>query len=228
MARQAAAAPPRVVAISPDDGSAIDLKSPALAAVLSWLVPGLGQLYQGRVFKGLLFMLPLSAVFLAGMWMGDGRVVYSSWRPSDRRLHFIGQAGIGAAAIPAMVQSALTSGSARQPLGSSSWFVPPLIRGQLVSDAYARRLADTDPDIEPTDFRPQPGGQRYDPRQPGDQFSLWHRRLGRFYDIGTLYTTFAGLLNLLVIYDALAGPMRPGPESKDEKNPPSGGGNPRR
>ena len=61
------------------------------------------------------------------------------------------------------------------------------------------------------------------PRQPGDQLSLWHRRLGRFFDIGTLYTMLAGMLNLLVIYDAWAGPMRqeqPGPD--DDK--PAGNG----
>jgi hypothetical protein len=167
-------------------------------------------------------------VFLAGMWMGDGRVVYSSWRPSDRRLHFIGQAGIGAAAIPAIVQSALTSGGARQPLGTMTWFVPPLVRGQVVSEGYARRLAESDPDIDPTDFRPHPGGRRYEPGQPGDQFSLWHRRLGRFYDLGTLYTTFAGLLNLLVIYDAWAGPMRPVQDESDEKNRSASGAKPRR
>ena len=84
------------------------------------------------------------------------------------------------------------------------------------------------PDIGPEDFRPHPGGKRFEPKQPGDQLSLWHRRLGRFYDIGTLYTTFAGLLNLLVIYDAWAGPMRPAPEGQGEKNPTSGGGKPRR
>ena len=72
MGRQAAASTPRIIAISPDDGSAIDLKSPALAAVLSWLVPGLGQLYQGRTLKATIFIVSLTGIFLAGMWMGDG------------------------------------------------------------------------------------------------------------------------------------------------------------
>ena len=57
MGRKATVSPARIVAISPDDGSAIDLKNPALAAVLSWLVPGLGQLYQGRTLKAVLFMV---------------------------------------------------------------------------------------------------------------------------------------------------------------------------
>ena len=31
-------------------------------------------------------------------------------------------------------------------------------------------------------------------------------RLGKFVEIGTLYTTVAGLLNILAIYDAFDGP----------------------
>lgn len=224
MGRKATVSPSRIVAISPDDGSAIDLKNPALAAVLSWLVPGLGQLYQGRTLKAVLFMVSLTGIFLVGMRLGDGKVVYSSWRASDRRLHFLGQAGIGAAAIPAMLQSFFTSGVTRQPLPLGGWFVPPLVRGQIVSDGYATRVAASDPDIDADDFRPHPGGKRFEPRQPGDQLSLWHRRLGRFYDIGTLYTTFAGLLNLLVIYDAWAGPMQPARDGEGVKKTPSGGG----
>jgi hypothetical protein len=46
--------------------------------------------------------------------------------------------------------------------------------------------------------------------------SVWQRRLGRFFDIGTLYTMLAGLLNLLVIYDAWAGPMRQAPANDTE------------
>ena len=76
MGKQQPVASGRIVALSPDDGSAIDLKRPALAAVLSWLVPGLGQLVQGRRLKGLVFMATLVPTFLFGMWLGDGRVVY--------------------------------------------------------------------------------------------------------------------------------------------------------
>ena len=45
--------------------------------------------------------------------------------------------------------------------------------------------------------------------------ALWHKRLGRFFEIGTLYTMLAGMLNALVIYDAFSGPMHPAP--RDEK-----------
>ena len=35
----------------------IDLKEPWLAALLAWLVPGLGHIYQGRTGKGILFFV---------------------------------------------------------------------------------------------------------------------------------------------------------------------------
>lgn len=215
MAHRAPAPAPRFVAVSPDDGTTIDLKNPALAAFLSWLVPGLGQLYQGRRFKGTVFMVSLVGTFLVGMWIGGGNVVYASWRPGDKRLEFFGQAGIGAAAIPSLVQASLLASSRGQPLGSG-WFAPPLVREQVVSDAYRQRVIDRDPEIGQGDFN----GPRFRPRQPGDELSLWRRRYGRFFDLGTLYTTIAGLLNLLVIYDAWAGPMRhPKPEGDAEDSP---------
>ena len=217
----------RVVAISPDDGSTIDLKSPALAAFLSWLVPGLGQIVQGRRFKGLLFMATLVPTFLAGVWLGDGRVVYASWKPGDKRWAFICQAGIGAAAIPAMIQSWRLDGPAKQPAFLSTFMAPPLSRGQPVSQAYAAALVKTDPDIDADDFRPLPPWQQFRPspppgmldRRPADQVSMWHKRLGRFFEIGTLYTMLAGMLNVLVIYDAWSGPMHPTPRDEKDKRP---------
>ena len=216
MGRQESAAAHRFVALSPDDGSTIDLRHPALAALLSWLVPGLGQIYQGRRLKGALFMATLLSAFLAGMWVGDGRVVYASWKPGEKRWAFLCQAGIGVAALPAMIQSWRLEGPAREPLFASGFMAPPLSRGQPVSQAYAQRLASRDPDLHAGDFQPLPPWQQFRPipragmldRRPSDQLSLWHQRLGRFFDIGTLSTMLAGMLNLLVIYDAWSGPMR--------------------
>lgn len=205
MARQVPVTTRRVVAISPDDGTVIDLGRPALAALLSWLVPGLGHVVQGRTLKGGLFMGSLMAALVVGLWLGAGRVVYASWRPGDTRLAFLGQAGIGAVAVPAVLQALALGGPARQPLGAIPWFAPPLRPGQLVSPAYAARLKRGEPGIE---FA---GG---DPlaRCVVDELSLWHVRLGRGFDIGTLYTVIAGMLNLLVVFDAWAGPLR---ESRD-------------
>jgi hypothetical protein len=42
------------------------------------------------------------------------------------------------------------------------------------------------------------------------------RKLANFFELGTLYTMVAGLLNVLVIYDAWGGPVFP-EEKKDEE-----------
>lgn len=225
MAHDDPAAAGRQVAVSPDDGSLIDLGTPAVAALLSWLVPGLGQLYQGRRLKGLLFMVTLVTTFVVGAWLGGGRVVYASWQPGEKRWAFLCQAGIGAAAIPAVVQSWSLLGAAKEPLLGGSFMVPPLLRGQPVSQAYATRLAAVDPDLDADDFSPSPPWQVFRPfpppgmldRRPADQLSIWHRRLGRFFEIGTLYTMLAGMLNILVVYDAWSGPMRTAAEAEGEK-----------
>jgi len=202
----------RIVAVSPDDGSAIDLKNPALAALLSWAVPGLGQIYQGRLFKGRLFMGAILGTFLAGLWLGGGKVVYASWKPGDTRWPFVCQAGAGLVALPAVVQSWQLNGVARQPLFASPFMAPPLVAGQYVSRTYADRLAASDPDIDAEDFFDRPPLRQF----RGEQVSHWHRRLGRWFDIGTLYTMLAGMLNVLVVYDAWAGPLGT-PTDEDRK-----------
>jgi hypothetical protein len=194
---------PRIVAVSPDDGSAIDLRNPALAAALAWAVPGLGHLYQGRVFKGRLFMGAILGTFLAGMWLGGGKVVYASWKPGDTRWAFVCQAGAGLVAMPAVVQALQLHGVAKQPLFGSMFMAPPLVAGQYVSRGYADRLASADQDIDAEDFFDRPPLKQF----RGEQVSHWQRRLGRWFDIGTLYTMLAGMLNILVVYDALSGPL---------------------
>lgn len=203
-------APPRFVAISPDDGSTIDLRNPALAALLSWLIPGLGQLYQRRTTKGGLFMGGLITALIVGLWLGDGRVVYASWRPGETRLAFLGQAGIGAVAVPAVLQSMRLAGRGRQPYFASSWFAPPLRQGQFISAVYAERVLTAEPGLGRDAFVDRPPFKQC----TIDQLSAWHERLGRGFDIGTLYTVLAGMLNLLVVYDAWAGPLRDAPDAK--------------
>src|SRR5262245_29952919 len=91
-----------------------------LAGFLSYLVPGLGQIYQGRFTKGLLFLVCLYGLFFTGLAMGDWRNVYLAdvqqevvlmrWklpRPAANlysRLHYAGQFWIGIAAWPALWQ----------------------------------------------------------------------------------------------------------------------------
>lgn len=197
------AAVPRIVAVSPDDGSAIDLRNPALAAFLGWLVPGLGHVYQGRRLKGWLFMATIMTTFLVGWWIGGGHVVFAQWKGADKRFAFLGQAGIGVAAVPAVLQAWCMEGVGRQPLGGSGWFAPPVRTGQFVSPSYAARLVASDPAINADDFFDRPPVKQF----RGDQLAIWQFQLGRLFDIGTLYTMLAGMLNMLVVFDAWAGPL---------------------
>src|SRR5579859_3896110 len=51
--------------------------SPSIGAgLLSYLVPGLGQISQGRFGKGLLFMMILLGMFFLGQAMGNWRNVF--------------------------------------------------------------------------------------------------------------------------------------------------------
>ena len=54
------------------------------AAVLSYVVPGLGQLYQGRTFKGVLFLVCIPDLFFYGMYLGNWRNVYIPESPPPR------------------------------------------------------------------------------------------------------------------------------------------------
>jgi hypothetical protein len=55
----------------------IDLKDPVLAALLAWLIPGLGHWYQGRRHKAVLFFVCILGTFIYGLYLGEGRVVYA-------------------------------------------------------------------------------------------------------------------------------------------------------
>ena len=67
-------------------------------------------------------------------------------------------------------------------------------------------------------------------RLPDGQHELdvWHRKYHRYFELGTVYTMIAGLLNVLVIYDALAGPatteegadLTEGPPGDESSGPP--------
>src|SRR5438132_6988094 len=91
-----------------------------VAALLSYLVPGLGQIVQGRIAKGVLFLVCLYGLFFYGMYLGNWRNVYIPESPAPRdggasgagrlldsitdRARFAGQFWIGAAAWPAVAQ----------------------------------------------------------------------------------------------------------------------------
>lgn len=83
-------------------------RSVIVAAVLAVLVPGLGHLFQGRTVKGLIYLFGILGLFLWGVKLGEGVVVYNlPDRGAPRRitLHYAAQLCAGAIAYPALWQA---------------------------------------------------------------------------------------------------------------------------
>ena len=176
-----------------------------LAAVLSYLFPGLGQVVQGRIGKGLLFFISLYALFFYGMSLGHMKNV---WLPDATNLpegevrgvqltglpkalwyrpQFLGQFWIGVAAWPAVAQYIASDPKANDPDKGL-----PVI-GQYMSKPAEANLNDLQRD----------GNKRF--------------------ELGWVYTLIAGVLNILVIYDALAGPAVRDDEAETPAPKPEGG-----
>lgn len=90
----------------------VSLRNPALAAFLAWLVPGAGHFYQGRTGKGILYAVCILGLYLMGMIMGEGKIVYWRWvnplnNPEKFCLYYLGQFFVGLPSLPALIQSIL-------------------------------------------------------------------------------------------------------------------------
>ena len=48
----------------------------------------------------------------------------------------------------------------------------------------------------------------------------WHKRTASGFELGTLYTMIAGLLNILAVYDAYGGPLPPPTIGNKKKDSP--------
>ncbi|HQU44919.1 MAG TPA: hypothetical protein PK867_19040 [Pirellulales bacterium] len=161
----------------------IDLKDPVFAAFLAWLLPGLGHWYQGRTHKAVLFFVCILGTFIYGLYLGEGRVVYASWRDNDRRLPYLCQVGVGLPALPALIQAKRET-PIQVPLFKDQNFMAP----PSVSDAHSVQ----------------------------DELDRLHKRLNHYWELGTVYTMIAGLLNILAIYDAWGGPAYATPAKKED------------
>jgi TM2 domain-containing membrane protein YozV len=176
-----------------------------LAAFLTYLIPGLGQVKQGRIGKGVLYFACLYGLFFYGLYLGQFKNVWLAKTtnlprvtlpllnvpvdglPKDLsyRKEFLAQFWIGAAAWPAVYQYLNTESLPGDPIKDQSWAPPP----QAVVGHYMQAPSES---------------KLNDLQRGGD--TTW--------DLGWVFTVIAGVLNILVIYDALAGPL-----VKEDMNP---------
>jgi hypothetical protein len=183
---------------SPSSNPPVDLKDPLIAGILAWLVPGLGHFYQGRIAKGALFAICILGPFIYGLYLGGskdigwGRSVYFQFDDKEWRLYWLCQAGLGFPTVPlTLLQSKMGD--------------KPLFDGFMAPPA---------PPIK--------GDDGLGPPFPPSAITLAriNRLLGHYFELGTIYTVIAGLLNILAVYDACCGPVPAEQSGKgDEKLP---------
>jgi hypothetical protein len=161
------------------------VKLDPLAAFLSYLIPGMGQVYQGRVGKGLLFFFGLYVLFFYGMWMGQWRNV---WLPDVSDMPQLQVAGNQLKGVP----SALWY----RPQFMGQFWIGTAAWPAVVQYATYDRTKDTGPIF---------GKFQRTPTE--DELNDIQRKASKRWDLGWVYTVIAGVLNLLVIYDAFAGAM---------------------
>jgi hypothetical protein len=175
-----------------------------LAAVLSYLVPGLGQVVQGRVAKGVLFFACIYALFFYGLWLGSMRNV---WLPDARSLPDAALPVVGKLGGPAKAVYHRVQFLGQVWVGVAAW--PAILQ-------YAAADPTADPDDPP---RPAPLVGLYMRAPSEGELNALQRDGDKRWDLGWVYTVIAGVLNLLVIADALAGPA-----VRDDEPAPAGGG----
>lgn len=94
--------------------------NPWVAGILAYLVPGAGHLYQGRYFKGLVYLICIHGAFFTGMCLGEGMTVHNKPAPNAKQLWqklsltYIPQLGNGIWALPALVQQGRVRGNVNQ------------------------------------------------------------------------------------------------------------------
>ena len=114
---------------APSETLEIDLRSPGFAALLAWLWPGAGHLYQRRYGKGILFMVCILATYFFGLALAEGKVVYASWNHVEKRWQFPLQLGVGLPAAPAIVQAMAVRRGGEAPMGG--FMAPPQTQEEL-------------------------------------------------------------------------------------------------
>jgi hypothetical protein len=89
----------------------IRFRAPVVAALLTFLVPGLGQLFQGRIFKGLVYGVCIIGMFVVGSRMAEWKTIQAPpfhYRQKNRTLlalKYAAQFGLGTPSLAALIQT---------------------------------------------------------------------------------------------------------------------------
>jgi hypothetical protein len=202
-----------------------------MAGVLSYLVPGLGQVVQGRVGKGLLFLVCIYTLFFYGLYLGSGAVtigprtyrltsnVYlpdtaEEGRESSmprllvnlyNRPQFAGQFWVGVAAWPAIWQYMNYNKAASHKIDRE---IDELYNqaGDLGDPESAARKRQEAEELERSVQRTHPLLGDFQREPSASCINAVQNAGDKRMELAWVYTVIAGVLNIMVIYDAVAGP----------------------
>lgn len=158
--------------------------SPPLVALAAWVLPGLGYWLIGHRTRALTIGITIIAMFVAGVLIAGIRVIDVPGYDDHGQRVLLDKSGN---TIP---NSLLHSGDwalRRRPfyeVANKPWFVAQVLMGpiSLMSANLSLRAAE--------------------PPNPGNINPTVTKSHARLWEIGTLYTAIAGMLNLLAIIDA--------------------------
>jgi TM2 domain-containing membrane protein YozV len=170
-----------------------------VAALLAAVLPGLGHFYLGQIRKGVLITVGVLGLFFTGLLIGGISCI-------DRRENFVwflGQALVGPITLGLdyvhqnqmkvmgpdargiVVLRSANPDETRDPQTGRAVEIQKNEQGRPVTDAQGRPVAKT------------PGGTTIDPAWPP-----YVKSLSRTNELGTLFTTIAGFMNVIVVIDA--------------------------
>ena len=157
-----------------------------VAGLLAFLVPGAGHVFLGQTRRGVLIGAGVLVMFFGGMLVGGLAVVDSRSGRLENRISFFGQAAVGPVAIAVdRLHQSMFKG-----MDLDTNKVRALNPGEVLLGAG-----------DPRNGRGFPVIATADPaRGEGPPYV---RSQGKVQEIGLLYTVIAGMLNLIVILDAL-------------------------
>ncbi|CAN5482260.1 hypothetical protein BH09PLA1_BH09PLA1_01970 [soil metagenome] len=153
---------------------------PALAAIVGWLLPGAGYFLIGDVGRGVVVGVTIIAMFLAGILLAGIRVIdVPGYDRIGERVKLL-PTGRRLESTPRdplydVAPWALSGGGFFGEMVNKPWYVCQILTGPVCLIASAASLSAASNGVPSS-----------------------HARL---YEIGTLYTAVAGLLNLLAVID---------------------------
>jgi TM2 domain-containing membrane protein YozV len=191
-----------------------------LAGFLSYLVPGLGQILQGRVGKGLLFFVCVYGLFWYGMLLSTGKAIADGGQREFRVSGNVYLPDVSADESKDGSDEETREGSRAR---SKSWdprrlasnlYNRPQFAGQfwvgiaawpaVYQYLFYGNVPDPNQNPSPPTNRLIGNFERTPPEWALIQLI---QQQDKTWDLAWVFTVVAGVLNVLVIYDAAAGPL---------------------